>query len=534
MAESRGIQRLISELRRRKVFRVAIVYGIVAWLLIQVAQATFEPLNLPHWTLTLVVMLAILGFPISVALAWAFETTPEGIRWEKPADEPKASDATALTAARAPANDNKAPSVAVLPFVDMSPDRDQDYFCEGMAEEILNALTRIEGLRVAARTSSFQFKGRAVDVRKVAQELGVNSVLEGSVRKAGAQLRVTAQLINAGDGYHLWSDRYDRGLEDVFAIQEEIATKITEALELRLTRQDRDAIQVKPTGAIQAYDYYLRGRQFVNQFGKRRIGFAIQMFDKAIEIDPDYAPAYAGLTLANAQMYMFFDPDPKFCAAAEAASGRAIALDPGSAEAHTTRGIAELMGDHFEAAEQAFERAIALNPKSFDAHYNYARGCVTRGEFARAAALFERAAEVRPEDYQALLLSVQAYRRLGRKEEERSAAERGFERARRTLDLNPGDVRALYLGASGLQIAGRSREAREWGERALALEPDEPSVLYNVACLYALAGESDRAMELLERAVLPGMANRVWLEHDSDLDSLREIPRFKAFFATLS
>ena len=214
------IQRLVSELRRRKVIRVAVVYGIVAWLLIQVAQATFDPLNLPHWTLTLVIMLVILGFPIAVALAWAFETTPEGIRREKSADEVSAGQAPAAAGPAAAPGAGQAHSIAVLPFVDMSPDRDQDYFCEGMAEEILNALTRIEGLRVAARTSAFQFKGRAADVRKVAQELGVNTVLEGSVRKAGTQLRVTAQLINAADGYHLWSDRYDRGLEDVFAIQD--------------------------------------------------------------------------------------------------------------------------------------------------------------------------------------------------------------------------------------------------------------------------------------------------------------------------
>jgi adenylate cyclase len=191
------------------------------------------------------------------------------------------------------------------------------------------------------------------------------------------------------------------------------------------------------------------------------------------------------------------------------------------------------MSSHFEAAEQAFERAIALNPRSFDAHYHYARSCVTRGDYARAAALFERAADVRPEDYQALLLAVQVYRTLGRKDAERSAAERGFERARRTLELNPADVRALYMGASALHIVGRSSEARDWGERALALEPDEPSVLYNVGCMYALEGEHDRAMDLLERAVLPGMANGVWVAHDSDLDSLRELPRFKTFLATL-
>ncbi len=527
MAGFSGAQRFWGELRRRKVIRVVAVYALVAWILIQVAQATFEPLGLPHWTLTLVIMLLILGFPIAVALAWALETTPEGIRREQPA---AAAVPAESAQAKHPAD---TASIAVLPFVDMSPDRDQDYFCEGMAEEILNALTRIEGLRVASRTSAFQFKGRATDVRKVAQELGVGTVLEGSVRKAGNQLRVTAQLISAGDGYHLWSDRYDRGLEDVFAIQDEIATRITEALKLRLTRKDLESIQVKPTGDIQAYDYYLRGRQFLNLWGKRRMQHAIQMFEKAIEIDPGYAPAYAGLTQASAMMYMFFDPDARFCAAAERASAKALALDPDSAEAHTTRGIAELMAGRYAAAEQAFERAVALNPKAFDAHYNYARSCVVRGEYARAAALFEKAADVRPEDFQALMLAAAPYHALGRKDAEHSAAERGLERVRRTLELNPADVRALYLGAGALRILGRDKEAREWAERALALEPDEPSVLYNVACLYAQVGEHDRAMDLLERAVLPGMANRVWVEHDSDLESLRELPRFKTFFATL-
>ena len=272
----------------------------------------------------------------------------------------------------------------MLPFLDMSPERDQDYFCEGMAEEILNALTRVEGLRVVARSSSFQFKGPALDVRKVGQELGAHTVLEGSVRKAGSQLRVSAQLVSAGDGYHLWSERYDGGLEDVFAIQDGIATKIAGALKLKLTPQERDAIQAKPTESIQAYEYYLRGRQFVNQFGKRRMAAAIQMFDRAIEIDPTYAPAYAGLTTATAMMHMYWDADEKLCRRAEQASAKAIELDPNSADAHTSRGVAELLAKRFDAAEQAFERAIALNPRSFDAHYHYARCCASRGSPEKA------------------------------------------------------------------------------------------------------------------------------------------------------
>ena len=541
MARARRLQEFLGELRRRKVIRVAIVYAVVAWVLIQVAQATFEPLRLPQWTLTLVVVLAIFGFPVSVALAWAFEVTQEGVRRERA--EHGADTATATrresientpAAASGSARTTDAPSIAVLPFLDMSQERDQEYFCEGMAEEVLNALTRIEGLRVAARTSSFRFKGRAEDVRTVARELGVNTVLEGSVRKAGDRLRVTAQLINADDGYHLWSERYDRALEDVFAIQDEIATKITEALELRLTRSDREAIHGRTTGIIQAYDYYLRGRHAVHQFGKRAMEYAIQMFEKAIAIDPDYAPAYAGLTLANATMYMVYDADRRVCAAAERASARAIELDPDSAEAHTTRGIVELMTNRFDAAEQAFDRAIALDPKSFDALYYYAQSCATRGNHPRAAEYYEKAAKVRPEDYQALLISAQSHRSLGQPEAERSAAERGLARAKRTLELNPDDVRALYLGAVALCNIGRLTEGREWAERALALEPDEPSVLYNVACFYTRAREYERAIDLLERAVLPGSANRVWIEHDSDLDDLRELPRFKAYMERTS
>src|SRR5262245_55918254 len=234
MAETGRMRQFLGELRRRKVIRVAIVYSVVAWLLIQVAEATFEPLRLPPWTLTFLIVLAIFGFAVLVALAWAFEVTPEGVRRETSSDgegatvtagvAPDVAAGAAATVASRPTSG--APSIAVLPFTDMSRERDQEYFCEGMAEEILNALTRIRGLRVAARTSSFRFKGQAEDVRKVAQELGVNTILEGSVRKSGDQLRVTAQLISAADGYHLWSERYDRGLEDVFAIQEEIATKI--------------------------------------------------------------------------------------------------------------------------------------------------------------------------------------------------------------------------------------------------------------------------------------------------------------------
>src|SRR6185295_12832188 len=232
----------MSELRRRKVVRVAVVYLVVAWLLIQVAGATFEPLGLPTWSIRLVIVLVALGFPVVLALAWAFDVTPRGIErtGAAPANDtsgstPKVTTAGGVTpvatsAAATTSTRDGAKSLAILPFADLSAERDQDYFCDGIAEEIINALCSIRGLKIASRTSAFQFKGKSADVREIGRTLGVDSVLEGSVRKAGDRVRITAQLIGAGDGYHLWSESFDRRLEDIFEIQKEIAQQIVRCL----------------------------------------------------------------------------------------------------------------------------------------------------------------------------------------------------------------------------------------------------------------------------------------------------------------
>jgi adenylate cyclase len=231
-----GFVRWFGELRRRKVVRVAVAYLLLAWLVIQVADAVFEPLGLPVWALKLVIVLAALGFPVACGLAWAFDMTPTGVERTPPLALTEVAAATAASepsrgAAEVPAQ----PSVAILPFLDLSPGRDQEYFCEGIAEEIINSLCFVRGLRVASRTSSFQFKDRRTDVREIGRNLGVTAVLEGSVRKSGDRVRITAQLINAADGYHHWSESFDRRLDDVFEIQSEIARQLVRALSLTLT-----------------------------------------------------------------------------------------------------------------------------------------------------------------------------------------------------------------------------------------------------------------------------------------------------------
>ena len=269
MAAPTRLGRWLGELRRRRVVRVAVAYLIGAWLLIQVAAETFEPLGLPDWALKLVIVVAVLGVPVALMLAWAFDVTSHGIERASPASAPPAVHPTSEPAAVLPPTvpgGRAHGSVAVLPFVDMSAERDQDFFCDGVAEEIGNALCYVQGLKVAARTSAFQFKGRVADVREIGRTLGVDTVLEGSVRKAGERIRVTAQLVGASDGYHLWSKTFDPKLEDVFAIQDEIAQQVTRALQKSLMRAE-PAVDRGGTSNSDAYEYYLRGRALLRQHG---------------------------------------------------------------------------------------------------------------------------------------------------------------------------------------------------------------------------------------------------------------------------
>src|SRR5437773_4317004 len=286
-------------------------------------------------------------------------------------------------------------SIAVLAFVNMSNDPENEFFSDGIAEEIINALTQIKALRVASRTSSCAFKGKSEDMGEVGRKLKVNTVLEGSVRKAGNRLRVTAQLINVSDGYHLWSERYDRQLEDVFEIQDQIAENIVRALRVVLGEDERRAIEKSPTENVQAYEYYLRGRQFQHQFRRSALQYARRMFDRAIEIDPNFVRAHAGIADCCSFLYIYGDASKANLEAANTSSQRALELDPASAEAHTSRGIALTLRQDHAAARREFETALKLDPKLFEAHYFYARACLTEGKFEEAIAHYRNAWQAR-------------------------------------------------------------------------------------------------------------------------------------------
>ena len=419
-------------------------------------------------------------------------------------------------------------SIAVLPFTDMSSEHDQEYFADGITEEIINALTKIRALRVASRSSAFAFKGKSVDIRRIGEQLNANAVLEGSVRKAGKRLRVTAQLISASDGYHLWSERYDRDMEDIFAVQDDIAERVAETLRVVLSDDERRAIEVTPAADIRAYDYYLRGRELVSQHRRKAYQAALEMFIRAIEIDPSYARAYAGMADSYALLYHYLEASETNLRQAEEASRKALELDPDSAEAHASRGHVLALGKRFEEARAEFETAISLAPTLYEPHYLFGRACWAAGLMEEAVRHFEDASRVRPEDYQAPALMATAYEALGQVEKGRAGHHRALKVIRRHLELYPTDIRALYMGAIALRQLGEDSEAKDWARRALEAGSDDPAVYYNLGCFYALGGDIDESLTCLEKAAKLGFAHREWLENDSDLRSLHEQPRYRA------
>ena len=419
------------------------------------------------------------------------------------------------------------PSIVVLPFNNMSGDPEQEYFSDGITEDIITDLSKVSGLFVIARNTAFTYKAKSVKVQDVSRALQVTFVLEGSVRKAGARVRVTAQLISGRDEGHVWADRYDRDLTDIFAIQDEITHAIVEQLKVKLLPQEQQSIAQTPTDSVEAYTYYLRGRQFLHRHSKTYYQLARRMFAKAVELDADYARAYAGIADCDSFLCLHYYAEIGIDTIL-ATSARALALDAGLAEAHASRGLALHLANRGEEAVAEFEQAIRLDPNSFEAHYFYARACVAQNKLNRAAELFERAAEVKPDDYQALAMLRMIYNSIGRESEGAGVARRAVVCAERDLTLHPENSRAAYLGAGCLTALGEQDRAREWLARAQAIDPDDILTQYNVACVYTMLGDHDAAFDLLER-LLPhaNQESKLWIKVDSDLAALRSLPRYQ-------
>jgi TolB-like protein/Flp pilus assembly protein TadD len=525
----------LAELKRRKVIRVAVVYAATAFAVLQAADIMLPRLAVPDWAMTLVVVFAVLGFPIALVLGWALEVTPDGVkvtraRDEVAVDEPPPSllgkrtvFAAALLVvlgvgigagwflrpvsgpdvapAAAPVADPAADlpavadrSIAVLPFVNMSADPEQEYFSDGLSEEILNLLAQIRDLRVIGRTSSFAFKGRNEDLRSIGGSLGVAYLLEGSVRKAGDDLRITAQLIEVEGGSHLWSQSYDRRLENVFAIQTEIAGSIAEALKMSLVGPEQAAPVAQAAASLPAYDLFLQARRLMHGRTRNGIEAARELLDEALALDADYAPAQAAaaqaVLLLHDQMSGYGDiPLEQAAAMAQPMLDRALALDPGLAEAHAVQGLLLDLQRDSVGAEAALARALALNPSQPDALHWQASLLGNAGRLREQLAAQRRLAELDPLHVANLTLLSWNLLDSG----EPTEAEAVALRLQRAFPDNP---QGFAAQAGVLLNAGRMAEARLPAAQALALAPEDPSVKAVNGWLYYVLGDFDRALSL--------------------------------------
>jgi adenylate cyclase len=509
------IDNFFAELKRRNVYKVAIAYAVVAWLLMQIATQVFPFLEIPNWAIRLVIMLIVIGFPIALVIAWAFELTPEGLKRTEFADEsPKKSARSRAwiyvviiagaisvgvfflgryTSSKQTA-EFPAKSIAVLPFDNLSRDPDNAYFAEGVQDEILARLSKIADLKVISRTSTQKYKSAPDNLREIARQLGVANILEGSVQKSANQVRVNVQLINALSDAHLWADTYDRKLTDLFAVESEIAKTIAETLQAKLTGSEKTTIAKRPTANTEAYELYLRGRFFWNKRTGADLRTAIKYFNQALGKDPSYALAYAGLADSYdiLPVYGAASPADSF-PQAKAAAKKALELDDTLAEAHTSLAFSLAYYDFdFEQSLKEYERAIQLNPNYANAHHWYANGPLSAlGQFDRAIAEGKRAVELDP-------LSLIINANLGQDYFYARRYDEAIAQLRKTIEMDPRFYYAHCSLGPVWQLKGQLDEGIAEYRKAVELS-DDPFALALLGQAYARAGQREEAQRILAR-----------------------------------
>lgn len=574
-----------AELKRRNVVRVGLAYIVISWLLAQVAEFAFENFGAPEWVLKTFVVLLLLGLPLVLFFAWAFELTPEGVKLEKNVDRSQsittqtgqklnrltlvvmalaiayfAIDKFVLSttpeagpepvAAVSGAELQK--SIAVLPFVDMSPSKDQEYFTDGLTENLLNALAQVSELRVAGRTSSFAFKNRNEDLRGIGEQLGVAHILEGSVQKSGLQVRITAQLINAEDGYHLWSQTYDRTLEDIFAVQDEIAAEVAKAMRVTLLGHGTEAHQAASQNTTDAYNEYLKGHYEAGRGSVANHEQALVHFERALQLDPNLALAWAGKSDSLAIITGFTDADFSIgYEAARASALRALALDPELPEAYLA--LAEIQQAYdwdWEAAEATLRRALTLRPGDADIRLTLAVLKSSLGARDEALADIQQVVAQDPLNWRAQRSLAIALANRGKVEEAFPIYDRLVEvdGSRTALYWNRGYARMVqgdyqraldefsreslvFLRITGLAIAYHHLQKRDEAVAALQelIISAGESASYQIAAVYAQWGDADNAMSWLERAYVIRDPGLQYLTVGALFDPIKDDPRFQAF-----
>ena len=550
---------LLSELKRRNVIKVAIAYAIAAWLLIEVAATTFPLLKLPDWTATFVTVLLMIGFPVALIFAWAFELTPEGLKREQDVDRSQSitrstgrkldygiigAMAVALiyfaashdwVGKQAPVGSGEITSIVVLPLDNLMNDPQQDYFVDGMHEALITELSKIRALKVISRTSAVRYRNTEKSAPEIAFELGVDAIVEGSVLRVEDTVRVSAQLIDARNDHHLWADNFDRQLSDILALHSDLAESIVSEISVVVTPEEELRIANSASVNPEVYELYLRGRYLCQKWTPEEMATAIRYLQQAIERDPEYAPAYAELAMCYGDSSFFeYLPPLEVYPMATAAAARALEIDDGLAEAHTALGAVYYQMDwKFLEAEKAFKRALELNPNNSRTLIYYAWMLGETGRYEEAMVPARRAQELDPFSTSANVAAAEAFYH-GRNYDE------SIKEYRKNLDLDPNDPAMHYFLAWPYEQKGMFEEAIALLEKAVVLSEGAPVYLAALGHANALAGNRDEALNILEQlqdssAPLPPSSFHIALVHiglgndDRAFQLLEEAFRERAF-----
>lgn len=549
------------ELKRRKVIHVIVVYATSAFVIIELVNNVFEPLNLPDWTPTLIIIILVTGFPFAVIFSWIFDISSRGITKTGPLSNVRGEEGKQGKNTDSGIEKN---SIVILPFDDMSPARDNEYFCDGITEEIINALTKIKDLYVVARTSAFAFKGQNTDVRDIGAKLGVETLLEGSVRKSGNKVRITAQLINIKTGYHLWSESFDREMSDIFEIQDEISNQIVSKLRVSIKSREADLISRRYTGNLEAYNLYLKGRYFWNKLTEEGLNKGMGFFRQAIKIDPDYALAYSGISDSYCRLawYSYSSPREAFPEAKEAAE-KALSLDKLLPEAYASLGFVSMCfyRDYEEAFKQ-IEKAIDLDPGSAGAHTYYSICLAITGRHEESIREAKRALELDP-------LTPMTQINLGGRYYYARQYELCIENVKKTLEMDPGfeiahyylayfynqmnkhkeaitEIRRVikvfgrnypqFLAALAIILAYNSdiKGAEAVVNEILNLSKEKYMSFFWLGTIYVVLGRNDEAFEMFEKAYNDREVLMIFLNVDPVFDRVKHEPGFHALLRKMN
>ena len=575
----------LQELKRRNVFRVGVAYVVIAWVLAQAAELALDSFDAPAWVMKSILLLLALGFPLALFFAWAFELTPEGLKREKDVDRSQSitrqtgrtldffiigvlviavglllvdkfvlqpeevESATVSVQPESQETHGVEKSIAVIPFVDMSPAKDQEYFTDGLTENLLNALAQIGEIKVAGRTSSFAFKGRNEDLRSIGAQLNVQNILEGSVQKAGNRIRITAQLVDTNDGFHLWSETFDRNLDDVFAVQDEITAAVVKAL--RKTILGEEEITTGYAGDFGAYNAYLRGRSYESQNNFEGWEKADEQYRLAIEIDPNMALAWAGLSESIANQTGFTTGFSEGFEQARQAAQKALELDPELPEAHLA--LAKVQGSHdwdWAATERSLNRAIELRPGDPDIRARLAALRTIRGDIAGALLQVDQALSQDPLNTDVQRLRIWILLALDRNDEAVAGAQHLMEIEPQrgvvgillsTAHYERGEYQQALDAAKKeqfpfLRLTAEAVDYYALGDRKTAeaklaqlVEEFGDDTSYQVAAIYSLRGDHDRAFAALDRGYAIRDPGLVYIQLHTAFDPIRDDPRYDAF-----